>query len=84
MTRGRTHTFDGQQMTVAQINVLLPEYKRDCLRDHLAAGRNTTVLIRGYRRIQPKPIRGSQCFRYGRKIPNAMGGPKPCPPTPVT
>lgn len=82
--RGKLHTFDGQQLTVAQIHALLPEYRRDGIRDHLAAGRNTTALIRGYRRIQPKPVRGSLCFRYGRKVPNAMGGPKPCPPTPVT
>lgn len=84
MTRGHLHTFDGQQMTVAQIHLILPEYTKDCIRDHLKAGRNTKRLIQGYRRIQPKPVRGSLCFRFSRRIPHAMGGPKPCPPTPVT
>ena len=78
------HAFDGKQLTVAQIQAMLPEYPPARIRDHLKAGRNTTRLIRGYIRIQPKPVRGSLCFRYGRKVPNAMGGPKPCPPTPIT
>lgn len=82
--RGKLHTFDGQQLTVAQIHALLPEYRRDGIRDHLAAGRNTTRLIRGYRRIQPPPTGGAMCFRFTKRIPHAMGGPPPCPPTPVT
>jgi len=82
--RGKLHTFDEQQMTVAQIRILLPEYTCASIRDHLARGRTTTALIRGYRHTAPKPGRASMCFRYGRKIPNAMGGPPPMKPTPVT
>jgi hypothetical protein len=82
--RAKLHTFDGEQLTVAQISALLPEYKVQCIRAHLRAGRNTTALIRGYRRTAPKPGRASMCFRFGAKIPHAMGGPPPMKPTPVT
>jgi len=83
MTRARLHAFNGQQMTVAQIRLIVPECSDGSIRGHLKAGRNTTALIQGYRRTAPKPGRASQRFQYGRKIPNAMGGPKPRPPTPV-
>ena len=84
MTRARLHTFNGQQMTVAQIRTIVPECSEGSIRDHLKAGRNTTALIQSYRRTAPKPGRASLCFRFGRNIPHAMGGPKPRSPTPVT
>lgn len=79
-TNAKKHTFDGQQLTVAEIMALLPEVTEWQIRNHLARGRNTTRLVRRFIHVPPKPGKRSQ-LRYGSRVPHSMGGPAPCQPT---
>jgi hypothetical protein len=37
------HLFDGELLTVAEIRDRVPAISKDAIRDHLAAGRNTST-----------------------------------------
>ena len=66
--RSITYPFEGEQLTVAQIHALVPALSPSCIRNHLAAGRNTrqamlsfnsaAASVRGGRRTAQRMRRG--------------------------
>ena len=75
----RLYPFEGQLMTMGQIRAIVPAICKESIRRHVAAGRITAEAMLAYKQPPPKPC-GSSHFRYGRKIPHAMGGPAPTAP----
>ena len=73
-----THTFNGQQMTTAEIHKLIPCVRTDKILSHIRAGRNTTAAILNYFPPKPpKPGKGSQFVigktpGYERAAPSNM------------
>lgn len=71
------HTFNGEQMTTAQIHALVPCIRPDAIRKHLSEGRNTTQAMLCYVPKKPKPSKASQlCIGpvpgYARAAPSKM------------
>ena len=56
----QTYTFNGEQMTVAQIQALVPCLRPDTILTHLKNGRNTTQAMLCYVPKKPKPGARSQ------------------------
>ena len=56
----KTHTFNGEQMTVAQIRAIVPCLRSDTILNHLKAGRNTKDAMLNYVAPKAKPGPGSQ------------------------
>jgi len=75
----RLYPFNGEMMTMGQIRAIVPAICKESIRRHIAEGRVTATAMLAYKQPPPKPGRSSH-FRYGRKIPHAMGGPAPTAP----
>lgn len=80
MARARKHEFDGELLTVDEIMPRVPILSEKCIREHLQAGRNTTIAMLSYRRPPPKPA-ATQQFCIRKRKPFAQGGPAPTPPS---
>ena len=79
----RLYQFNGQLMTMGQIRAIVPVVCAKSVRRHIEAGRVTKEAMLAYKQPGPKP-KGASHFRYGRRIPHAMGGPPPVAPSPVS
>lgn len=56
----KTHTFDGQELTTAQIRAIVPCFRPDAILKHLKAGRNTKDAMLNYVPPKAKPGAASQ------------------------
>lgn len=56
----KTYTFDGQELTTAQIRAIVPCFRPDAILKHLAAGRNTKDAMLNYVPPKAKPGPASQ------------------------
>jgi hypothetical protein len=52
MTAAR-YTFEGQQLTVAEIRAIVPAISDSSIRDHIRAGRNTRAAMLNHVPTQP-------------------------------
>lgn len=73
----KTYTFNGQQLTRAEIAALVPALKPKTLIEHIKAGRNTTEAILCHVPAKPKPGAKSQFVigskkSYARTAPSRM------------
>ena len=56
----KLYTFNGQQLTSAQIHALVPAFCISTLLDHIRKGRDTTEAILCHVPKRPKPAKASQ------------------------
>lgn len=54
------YTFDGQELTTAQIRAIVPCFRTDAILKHLKAGRNTKDAMLNYVPPKAKPGAASQ------------------------